>query len=62
MLHLGVNNGIGTKSKQNNIFLEIPKLPSTIIGVQETHFNLGTPVFTHYTSARLRYAPHDIRQ
>ena len=22
-------------------------------------FTLGTPVFTHYTSARRRYAPHD---
>ena len=23
-------------------------------------FTLGTPVFTHYTSAMRRYAPHDI--
>ena len=44
----------GTQVERPNLTLGDP--PFT----PNSGFTLGTPVFTHFTSARLRYAPHDV--
>ena len=47
------NNNQNFRTKSANI------LSSVLCNVSRRH-NPGTPVFAHFTSARRRYAPHDV--
>ena len=49
------NKWIKEQNKNNTI----KSFPQVLIGTNHCN-NPGTPVFTHFTSARRRYAPHDV--